>query len=102
MIRATTPRHIFGLEFPYEGNVKKILITYKQGEEIVVEKTEKDVSVENEKDVVVNLTQEETNRFLGGKPVEIQLRVLTEGNDALASDPILLMVENVLNDEVLK
>ena len=49
------------------------------------------------------LTQEETKRF-SAKPknmVDIQVRALTIGGDAMASDKKSISVQDVLNDEVL-
>ena len=41
MIRATTPTHKFVLPFDYASYVKELLITYRQGNEIILEKDKK-------------------------------------------------------------
>lgn len=102
MKRATTPTHTFTLPFNYDGVVDKLLLSYAQSGNIVLEKTEKQVKVKNEKEIVVRLTQEETNLFSEDAPVKIQMRILTIGGDAMASDPFLIQIEEVLNDEVLE
>lgn len=99
MIRATTPTHRFTLPFDYAQYVKKILITYSQRGEIVLEKHENDVQIDGNI-VSYKLTQEETKLFSNGD-VRIQVRVLTLNNEALASEQYTLPVTNVLNDEVL-
>ena len=100
MIRATTPTHSFELPFDYEQFVGKILITYKQGNNIILEKTENDISFSGNT-VSFELTQEETNLFNGEMIVDIQVRVLTKGGEALASDTWHKTVIEVLNDKVL-
>lgn len=99
MIRATTPTHRFTLPFNYAQYVKKILITYSQRGEIVLEKHENDVQIDGNI-VSYKLTQEETKLFSNGD-VRIQVRVLTLNNEALASEKYSVHIDNVLNDEVL-
>ena len=101
MVRATTPTHRFVLPFDYEANVVKCLVTYTQCDKIVLEKTEADVLHEGNT-VIVHLTQEETRLFGVSAQVEVQLRVYTNTDDAMASQIFRLNVKNVLNDEVLK
>ena len=99
MIRATTPTHRFTLPFDYTQYVKKILITYSQRGAIVLEKNENDVQIDGNI-VSYTLTQEETKLFSNGD-VRIQVRVLTNNDDALASETVTVHIDNVLNDEVL-
>lgn len=99
MIRATTPTHTFTL--PIETSlIKELLITYKQDDEIVVER-KKDSCICAGSKVELTLTQEETRRFSAEK-VLIQLRVLTNDGQALVSDVIRRYVTDVLNDVVLE
>lgn len=97
MIRATTPTHTFNI---HTNDVKELLITYKQGMDIVMEKTLKDVEVNNGI-ITYRLTQEETKRFRPGT-VDIQVRVLTNDGVALASQIMTIRSKGVLNDEVLR
>ena len=107
MIRATTPLQ----EFTFETNpadFARILITYKQDEVIVMEKTQNDLSFSScigEDGIIVyiaafRMTQEEANMFQP-EPVRVQVRVLTTDGEALASDITTMRVSDVLDDEVL-
>ena len=99
MIRGTTPTHIF--EIPFDSSLlKKILITYFQNNQIVVEKTEDDCTLEGNS-ITVKLTQEDTLKFSHRRPVEIQIRVLTVDDTALATVIREVEVGRVLNEEVL-
>lgn len=102
MKRATTPKHTFTLPFSYSEYISKLLITYKQGVQIILTRSEEEVEVENDREIIVELTQEETKGFSPNIPVLIEIRALTIGGDAIASDIMETRVENVLNDEVLK
>lgn len=98
MRRATTPTHSFDIPID-AGMIRKILLTYTQNEEIVLEKTEEDMTFDGQR-WVIKLTQEEANLFQIG-PASAQIRVLTTGGDALASDEIRLHVYKTVNDEVM-
>lgn len=112
MIRATTPKHIFTFEND-PSEYARILITYSQGNKIILEKEKDDLTIEEVRNAFgklighvawFRLTQEEANRFQAGpgKLVSVQVRVLTTGNEALASDKKTFSVQDVLNDEVLE
>lgn len=108
MIRATTPKHMF--IFDTDPSVyERILITYAQGGEIVIEKEKDDLTIEEFTDsndgtqkynAWFRLTQEEANSF-SPKMVAVQVRALTTSGEALASEQMSFRVEDVLNDEVL-
>lgn len=106
MIRATTPKHMF--IFDTDPSVyERILITYAQNGEIVIEKGKDDLTIEEITDSGVQkynawfrLTQEEANKF-SARMVAVQVRVLTTSGEALASEQMSFRVEDVLNDEVL-
>lgn len=111
MIRATTTTHHFLFDVNPEESFSKILITYAQNSQIILEKHETDLSFEtcecfDGKTVYIaslKLTQEETKLF-SAKPkgtVSIQIRAITPDGEAVASDISNISVENVLNDEVL-
>ena len=66
MKRSSTPTHSFALPFVYERYVERFVLTYKQGESVVLTKTEKDFGksiVANGNVLAVSLTQEETIRL---------------------------------------
>ena len=111
MIRATTPTHCFIFEED-PSRYAKILITYAQGNVPILEKTKDDLTIEEITDDVpkkghyrayFRLTQEETKRFNNHicTPVMVQIRALTELDEALASEKIKIPIYDVLNDEVL-
>lgn len=107
MYRATTPTHTFEIDID-PSTLKTMLLTYKQGNGIVLEKEKSDLTITSEtvqqKTVYLcsfKLTQEEANLFVEGTPVQIQMRALTFDGNAYASNKVTLDVDDVLNDEVL-
>ena len=98
MFRATTPTHIFALPFD-TSQLKEIRVTYAQGGETILSKTEADCTL-NGKEIRIQLTQEETLLF---KPerVYIQLRVLTTDGNVMASNIATVYADNCLDEEVL-
>lgn len=100
MRRATTPTHTFSFPHEYVGKISKILVTYSQNGEQLLNKTEKDGTIDGNK-FYFTLTQEETNLFNTTYYVEVQIRILTSDNVAVASDVAVEPCEKVLNDEVL-
>lgn len=99
MRRLTTPEHKFTLQID-PAVISKVRITYAQNNAIVLNKEGDAVSLDGNI-AKVKLTQEETKEFQSNKEVEIQVRVLTLGGDALASDIIKADVKKVLDDEVM-
>lgn len=99
MKRASTPTHRFELMTDLSA-LKDIMITYKQGDKIVLEKARQDVTMEG-KTAVVKLTQEETNLFAADTDVKLQVRILTLGGESYPSNVVTVPVEDVLNDEVM-
>ena len=110
MIRATTPKQLFYFESD-PSVYQKILVTYAQNGSIVLEKGKEDLTFEvvespcheGEEAYLAwfRMTQEETNLFKEKKAVLVQVRVLTEDGEALASEKRSIGVDDVLNDEVL-
>lgn len=99
MIRGTTPTHRFTIPIDAEL-VKEVRITYEQDGKLLVEKTEKDCTIE-EKTLSVKLTQEDTLKFSSKKKADLQVRILTTNDTALATEILKLEIEDVLNEEVL-
>ena len=104
MYRVTTPIHTFTLPEDAES-YKEIQITYKQKKEILVKHYQDGIipigmSFDG-KNVMIRLTQEETKKFNAGEQASAQVRVLTAGDDAYASQIFKVSVYGVLNDEVL-
>jgi hypothetical protein len=99
MKRGTTPTHIYTL--PLEVNtLSSVSITYRQAGGTILTKKGEDLSM-NGITIRVKLTQEETLSFSCAQPVEIQVRALTAGGDALASKIMRVSVERCLDGEVL-
>lgn len=100
MIKGTTPTHVFTLPFD-TGSVKTVQIIYAQSGAVKLTKGNKDCTLDGNK-VSVKLTQEDTFLFTFGVRVDIQVRVLTIGGDALASRVTHVLCEDCLSDEVLQ
>ncbi len=94
----TTPT--FSFELPFEVSaVRTAKITFRQNRTIILEKKE-DCKLEGNV-VKISLTQEETFLFDPRFKMDVQLRVVTVGNDALSSDIYSAEVEECLDREVL-
>lgn len=110
MRRATTPTHIFYFEIDPEESFEQILVTYAQNGRILLEKHKNDFAFEEPEEhcgktvypASLVLTQEETNLFSSKATVSVQVRALTAGADAVASEVMTLSVKEVLNSEVLR
>ncbi len=100
MIRGTTPTHIFTIPFETELIADLRIIYAQNGEEKIVKKLA-DCTVDGQT-ITVTLSQEDTFKFDCSKKVQLQIRVLTYGDEALSTDVMLITVEQCLNDEVLK
>ena len=99
MKRGTTPTHKFILPFSVDV-VDEVEVTYCQKGEEVLRKLAEECSMEGNS-VELKLTQDETFRFNEGVNVEIQMRVLTNGGDCLASDIFAVGCKRCLSCEVL-
>ena len=99
MIQGTTPTHTFTLPFDV-SMIDKVRIIYSQKDQPVVTKNTEDCQLEGE-NVVVVLTQEDTFAFDHNEPVEVQIRVLTTGGDAIASHIKKVDCAKCLENEVL-
>lgn len=98
MIRGTTPTHTYNLPFD-TALIDKIKIAYAQNGVVVLTKEKADCKFEGNT-VTVRLTQEDTLKFDASR-VQIQIRVLTIGGDALASDIVTKPCGEVLEEGVL-
>lgn len=101
MVRGTTPTHRFGL--PVSASlISRLRLIYIQNNQIVLKKTESDMTVEDDT-WSVKLTQEETFLFAAGI-AEVKFRGKTIGGDVLSNDPekpIRFVVFDSGDDEVL-
>lgn len=99
MKRTSTVTHEFETELDWLQIMEKLIVTYKQEDKIILEKTENDVTF-NGNVLEVVLSAEETKEFSAGL-VSIEIKVLTKGGQNINSDKIVRTVDDVLNDKVL-
>lgn len=100
MIQGTTPTHLFTI--PFDASViSKVRVTYAQREKVLLTKDETECRLKGNV-IELKLTQEETLLFDEFASVQVQVRVLTEAGDALASDLIRVPCGAILDKEVLE
>ena len=100
MRQGTTPKHTFTLPFAVP-NTSAVRIIYAQGEKVLFVKTGTDVSIVENK-ISTRLSQEETFSLDYKQKVKIQIRILTENGEALASHIMTASVEDCLESEVMR
>lgn len=105
MYRATTPTHTFTLPIN-TSDCLEIQVTYKQGGVVLVKHYQDNVLPSgmalDGKDVIISLTQEETLMFSENSKAKVQVRVLTQTNDVMASQKFPVKIQGVLNGEILQ
>ena len=104
MYRVTTPTHTFTLPMS-TSSLKEIQVTYLQGEVSLIKHYQDGImpsgmSLDDDK-VIIQLTQEETKLFAANKNISTQVRVLTNDNEAFASQLFIVEVDEVLSEDVL-
>ena len=99
MKRGTTPTHTFTIPFDV-SMIKTAKVIYSQSGKVIFDKCGDDLKL-SENTIQVKLNQEDTLSLDCKDSVSIQVRVLTVGGDALASDIMLVPVSRCLDDEVL-
>ena len=99
MIKGTTPTHTFHIPVSAE-EVKKVKITYKQCGITVLTKREDECEIVDYA-VSVRLTQEDTFKFNENELVCLQIRVITQNDEALACEPFYRDLFGCLDTEVL-
>ena len=99
MIRGTTPTLSFCLPFDV-SLIKVASIVFSQNDEIKLEKTLDDCTIEDTT-LTVKLSQDETLTLRDGIYTEIQIRVKMTSGDALASDIIKVQTGRILKDGVI-
>lgn len=100
MIRGTTPLLSFRLPFSIEL-LKRAYITFAHEGDVVFEKDLSECTCEGDK-LLLQLTQEDTLALRAETVVEIQIRVLTTSDDALASNIMKAPVSRILKDGVIR
>lgn len=99
MKRGTTVYHKFHTNIDLRG--AKVYVTYKQKNRVIVEKTNKDIAI-NEDNVEVALTQADTLKMAVDEPIEVQIRYVTSDREANASNIITMNIGEVLKGGVIK
>lgn len=97
MVRGTTPTYTFSVPFDTDL-ISNIKVNFSQ-EKLLVSKGLVDCNI-SEATIEVKLTQEDTLKFSQGE-AEIVIRVLTKGNEAIASEPMHDYVFDCNDNEVL-
>lgn len=100
MYRGTTPTLTFNLPMAV-STLSEYWVTVSQRYDNIRIDRDKTTLTASGSSIVANLTQEETLRLVPDKPVCIQLRVLTSGGDAMASEVFKATVDDVLREEVI-
>lgn len=99
MRRGTTPTHIFKTKVDLT-EATEMFITYEQDDKTVVEKSIKDITIEQEQ-LTVTLSQTDTLAFSTIGEVEIQCRVKMPAGEALASQIIKRPVGRILKEGII-
>lgn len=105
MIRGTTPQLIFNLPFDV-SIIKTVWVTFSQFEKELFT-VETDDVIMSGKTITVDLTQEQTlmlepeTLVKKNNNVEIQLRILTTGGDAIASNIMRTSADRILKEGVI-
>ena len=98
--QGTTPTHTFNL--PFDISLLKIVsIAYAQNRKVLFVKRLPDLEV-NGATMSVTLSQADTLQVDPNREVEVQVRVVTHNDEALASDIFTMSAERVLECEVLE
>lgn len=97
MIIGSTPTYTFTLPFTVD-NIAEAKVTFSQGG-VSVSKKFKDCTAAGNT-LTVRLSQEDTLSFCDGL-VEMQIKVLTKGGEALVSDVMYDQAPKCLDKEVL-
>lgn len=100
MTRGTTPIQIFKLPF-FADEITTLRITYKQGDNVVLEKTEADVE-KVDRTLRYMLSQEESLKFDPKYSAFVQLRCKKRDGSVHATNPKKISVFDVFNEEVLE
>ena len=100
MIRGTTPTLTFTLPVQV-STLSEYWVTISQKyENLTINKTSSDCSAEDDT-ITVTLSQEDTLKLIGDKPVYIQIRALTTGGVALATKMWSCPVDDILKEGVI-
>jgi hypothetical protein len=97
MRRGSTPTNTFLVDIDLRGAT--VYISYEQRKRVVFEKTNDDLTIEEDK-ITVDLSQEETLALIPGE-VCIQIRYVFPNGKADASNIITTTAERIIKDGVI-
>lgn len=99
MIPGTTPTHYFNLPFESEM-LSSARVIYKQRDREILRKETGDFEMDGNT-ISISLSQEETFLFDSQYSVKIQLAVRTKSGKVLRTMPIIVKVDECMDNEVL-
>ena len=100
--KGSTPSLFFNTNAPLT-NIKKMWLTFRQRDIIVLDKDESDITIVDSDTVKLKLTQEETLLFSSKYDIEVQLRIRYNGvtGAAVTSDTGSFRMNEVIKHEVI-
>ena len=101
MYRGTTPTNTITVDLDLRATT--VFVTYAQNGTVVFEKTNDDITIE-EKQILVPLSQEDTLKLSADRraPVSVQIRYITSGGVAGASNIMTTTADAILKDGVIE
>lgn len=97
--RGTTPTLVFTLPFAAAG-LTSAYITFRQASAVALEKTLADCTASGNT-LALPLTQTDTLALMSSAYADIQIRAVTAGGAAIASDVVTAAVGEILKDGVI-
>lgn len=104
MIRGTSPNLVFEISGKDLNcfKLETIYFTFVQSNRVILEKNKSNgVTVLDENNISVKLTQEETLSFDSFDDVEIQMRAIFGSGDVVATDIVSVDVKRILKEGVI-
>ena len=96
----TTPTHTFRIPADVFSTISEVKVTYRQNGQVVLEKHTDDCTIQDGV-IATKLSQEDTFLFDANSLVEMQVRILTLGNDCVKSKVFYKSTTECLDNEVL-
>ena len=100
MIRGTTPTLSFKLPFQVSELAEYWITISQRYENLIINKTSADCTASGDT-ITVTLSQNDTLKLIGDKPVYLQIRALTTDDEAIASKMWTCPVEDILKEGVI-
>lgn len=100
MIKGTTPKHRFEISFDTK-NIKDILITYSQQNEIILQKTLDNCWFFDEGNrhfIYTGFTEEDTTLFVAGIPTVIQIKLTLTDDHIIKSRKLMVLVRKAYDE----